>query len=738
MDVVWVILCAILVTTMQAGFCCLESGLVRAKNSINVAIKNLVDFCIACTIYWAVGFGLMFGQSQLGLVGSGILPEADWNANHYAFFLFQLVFCGTATTIVSGAVAERMSFLGYFLTATLLSSLIYPVSGHWIWGGEFNSTDPGWLARLQFHDFAGSTVVHSVGGWVSLAAILIIGPRTGRFQPHARPVEGDNLPIAVLGVFLLWFGWFGFNGGSTYQLSEKVPQILVNTAHGGAMGGLMALLTTWVLDRRPKVPLIMNGVIGGLVAVTAGCDLMGSASATWTGAVAGLLCTLADKWMAKQHIDDAVGVVPAHLVCGIWGTVAVALFVPGEVWGSQNVLGQRLAIQLLGVVIVGAYAFGMGYGLLWLLDRIVPLRVTVEQERVGLNISEHGASTAIQQLLTSMKAHSLVGDFSQPVEVEPETDAAAIAIHYNNVLQKVQNVTSELVASRERLLTILNSQAFPVVISEPETGVIHYLNERAAELFGFTLPETGRYREPDFWATPTTRAEFLDRIRRDRRVLDFETELRRVNGDPFWSLISGVELLFNDERCFLFSCNDISARKVLESELRALAETDPLTGIHNRRSFLNGAAHLLMATRQEGQPLCVAILDVDHFKSINDTFGHATGDRALQHLVQICLTTLRQGDLLGRLGGEEFALILPQTPPDAGQMIAERLRRAVAESTLKVGQLKISLSISIGITPIAVSETLENALSRADQALYRAKHKGRNRVEVARIPQRTT
>ncbi|NEO86810.1 MAG: ammonium transporter, partial [Spirulina sp. SIO3F2] len=466
-NIFWVILCAVLVSTMQAGFCCLESGLVRAKNSINVAIKNLVDFCISCSIFAIVGFRLLFGDGGGGLIGLSLPPGSSWTSFDYAFFLFQITFCGTVTTIVSGAVAERMSFLGYFITAAILAGLVYPITGHWVWGGHWRDHDPGWLAQLGFHDFAGSTVVHSVGGWMALAAILIIGPRLGRFSPQPRMIQGHNLPIAVLGVFLLWFGWFGFNGGSALALTAQVPLILVNTIQGGAAGGLAALLMTWLIHKRPQVPIVMNGVVGGLVATTAGCDIMTPLQATWVGAMGGLFCTGAEAWMSRRQIDDAVGVVPAHLVCGVWGTLAVAVVgSPPSGW-LNGLFWQQLGVQLLGVFTVGGYAFGVSFGLLKLVNRFLPLRVSEAQERVGLNISEHGASTATQDLVASMNVHALAGDFSQPVFVEPETDAATVAYHYNRVLEKIATVTQALHGSRDRVLTILNSPAFPVVISNP-------------------------------------------------------------------------------------------------------------------------------------------------------------------------------------------------------------------------------------------------------------------------------
>ena len=725
LDIVWVIFCAILVSTMQAGFCCLESGLVRAKNSINVAIKNLMDFCITSLIFSLISFRLMFGESLVGLIGTQISQPSTWSGDDYAFFLFELVFCGTATTIVSGAVAERMSFLGYFIAATAISLLIYPVTGHWVWADLWFSNSAGWLSQLQFHDFAGATVVHSVGGWMALAAILIIGPRLGRFDANARRIEGHNLPTAVLGVFLLWFGWFGFNGGSTLAFSDQVPRILVNTAQGGAAGGIAALLTTWLLNKHPQVPLMMNGVVGGLVSVTAGCDVMLSSGAVCSGAIGGLLCTLSERWLSHFKIDDAVGVVPAHLVCGIWGTLAVALFMDPALQTGHSPW-HRLGVQGLGVLSIGLYAFSVSYGLLWGVNRVLPLRVTSAQERIGLNITEHGASTAIQDLITGMHAHSVQGTFD-PVRVEPETEAASIADYYNRVLDKMNAIRDELTQSNDRLQAILNAPAFPVVISDTHDGMIQFINERAAELLGFSLQETGRYRESDFWSSQSDRAAFLTQVQQFGRVAGFEAALRR-SGSSFWSLISGITLTYNHKRCVLFSFSDISAQIQRESTLRYLATTDSLTGIYNRRMFLEQAEKRLASTHPKYWPIALLMIDIDHFKQINDQYGHAQGDQVIQQVAQLCGSGQGESSLLGRIGGEEFVLLLEQTSLGQASSTAEALRRRVENLVISPDKA-LKISISIGVRAVQFGETVDEALQKADMALYLAKKKGRNRVE---------
>ncbi|MFQ5973954.1 MAG: ammonium transporter, partial [Alphaproteobacteria bacterium] len=400
LDVAWLLAAAALVMLMQAGFLCLESGLVRSKNSINVAIKNFIDFCISSAVFWVFGFAFMFGATFGGLLGtSGFFFGGEVGPWLAAFFVFQLVFCGTATTIVSGAVAERLRFVGYLVIATLLSSLIYPVVGHWAWGGLAGGESAGWLERAHFLDFAGSTVVHSVGGWVSLAAIMILGPRIGRFDKTGVPIRGHDVPLATLGVFLLWFGWFGFNGGSTLRVTAEIPFIIMNTTLSGAFGGLSAMFVAWRLTGRPDVGMIMNGSLGGLVGITASANIMTPVAAITVGLIAGVIIVLATMALERLRIDDVVGAFPVHGCGGVWGTLAVALLGDPEAWGTGLGRWEQLGVQATGAVATFVWAFGVSYVVLRIVNRWLPLRAPPEDERIGLNVSEHGESTELIDLL---------------------------------------------------------------------------------------------------------------------------------------------------------------------------------------------------------------------------------------------------------------------------------------------------------------------------------------------------
>ncbi len=449
-DVFWVLICAGLVFLMQAGFTCLESGLTRSKNSINVAIKNITDFGISTILFWAFGFGMMFGASVNGWIGSTqfffSLDEGSWRST---FFLFEIMFCATAVTIVSGATAERLRFRSYIIISIILSGLIYPIFGHWVWSDAQSGTSSGWLGKMGFVDFAGSTVVHSVGGWVALAALLIIGPREGRFPPVGahRKIHGSNLPMSVLGVLLLWVGWFGFNGGSTLALNDQVAGIITNTFLAGASGVMVTLTVGWIIRKQADAELVIFGSIAGLVAITASAHAVSTVSALAIGGIGGIVMLGVDYLMDYLHIDDAVGAIPVHLGAGIWGTLAVAIFGKEEILGTGLSRWGQLLIQATGIGVCFLWTFGLSYGLFMLINFFFPLRVTAEDERIGLNVSEHGATTELLDMFRTMDSQAKTGDMSLRVPVEPFTEVGQIAERYNWVMEALQKEAAKTESS---------------------------------------------------------------------------------------------------------------------------------------------------------------------------------------------------------------------------------------------------------------------------------------------------
>jgi Amt family ammonium transporter len=411
LDTLWVVLASILVILMNAGFAMLETGFCRRKNAVNMLSKNLIVFAVSTIAFFVLGFGLMFGDGNgfIGLQGfflngadnspatgdayEGVYGALNWaGVPLSAKFLFQVAFAGTAATIVSGAVAERIKFIDFVLFSILLVAIAYPIIGHWIWGG-------GWLSKMGFQDFAGSTAVHSVGGWCALTGAMILGPRLGKYQQGGgiMPLPGHNLSIATLGCFILWIGWFGFNPGSTMAVGEDIAYIAVITNLAAASGAITATISSWILAGKPDLSLTINGILSGLVAITAGCSMVSYTSAILIGAFGGILVVFAVYFLDSLKIDDPVGAVSVHLVNGIWGTIAVGLFADSIITGDENISGlfssgnfNLLGSQLLGIVSVGIIMICFSL-LFWNLLKItLGLRVSQEEEYLGLDIGEHG------------------------------------------------------------------------------------------------------------------------------------------------------------------------------------------------------------------------------------------------------------------------------------------------------------------------------------------------------------
>ncbi|MCK9594927.1 MAG: ammonium transporter [Candidatus Omnitrophica bacterium] len=402
-DYVWVLVCGFLVFFMQAGFAMVEAGFCRAKNATNLMAKNVIDFTVASLIFMAFGFALMMGTDYHGLVGiSGwFLHGESYDVGKYLMFFWQLVFAGTAATIVSGAIAERLKFKAYFIYSLAVTALIYPIYGHWVWGG-------GWLSQLPFGighvDFAGSGVVHTIGGFVGLAGAIVLGPRFGKFAKDGKPraIPGHSITLAALGTFILWFGWFGFNPGSTFSAHQlRIAVIAVNTNLAAAAGAAVAILLVFAKTKKWDVGMMLNGCLAGLVAITAPCAWVEAWAAVVIGAIAGALVVGSVYFWEARGVDDPVGAVSVHGINGIWGLIAVGLFadgtyglgttseplVKGLFYGGGS--GQLLA-QVIGAVVCAAWAFGLGFVVFKIMDKKFGVRVSPEEELKGLDIIEHG------------------------------------------------------------------------------------------------------------------------------------------------------------------------------------------------------------------------------------------------------------------------------------------------------------------------------------------------------------
>ena len=617
-DYLWVIISAMLVFLMQPGFMALETGLTRAKNSINVAIKNMSDFLVSVAAFWFIGFGLMFGRSYHGIVGiSDFFVNFEMDSWKAAFFVFQAVFVGTAATIDSGAVAERAKFSTYLIMSFITSAFIYPIFGHWAWGGGFYPDTPGWLQRLGFLDFAGSTVVHSVGGWVGLAGIIIIGPRIGRFTKDgkANKIVGHNLVFAYFGVCILFFAWFAFNAGSTLAASVNIANILANTIISASFGGLTTLFVSWILSENhlPEAEMIINGILGGLVGITAGCNYLGEFTSMAVGIISGLIVFFGSRLLEKFRLDDAVGAIPVHGFAGVWGTIATGLFIKKSFLLEFGVSrGHQVLVQLIGVSAAFVWAFGLSFLIMKVINKISPMRVSRAFEEIGLNIAEHGASSSLLELSNSVRKIIESRNFkeTEKIDVEYGTEIGELTNYFNTMVDDLK------------------------------------VKEEAAE-----------------------------------------------------------EALAN---------------------LHHLAVTDGLTQILNRKSISDILIKEISRSVRYEKKLSILMFDIDFFKKVNDNYGHQAGDRVLVEITRAVGKTLREIDMIGRYGGEEFLVIFPETELANAYIISNRIRETVENMVWGFGD-NVRITISGGVVE-NFGEDSDRMIRRADNLLYYAKENGRNRI----------
>lgn len=441
-DTLWVFLAAVLVFFMNLGFASLEAGMARSKNTVNILSKNFIVFAVSSLGFMLLGWGLMFGGDNpfLGTQHLFILGESDLsfydgtltsNVPFWGKFFFQLVFCGTAATIVSGAVAERIKYITFIVFSFVLTLVIYPIVGHWVWGG-------GWLADLGFLDFAGDTVVHSLGGWAALAGALVLGPRIGKYDKDGKPraIPGHNMSLAVIGLFVLWLGWFGFNPGSTmsFQNPSDVMHILMTTNTSAIAAVLTATAASWLLLGKPDLGMTINGCLAGLVAITGGCAYISIGNSLLIGAVAGVLVVFAVLFFDRVKVDDPVGATSVHLCCGVFGTLCIGLFAQEGVTtlSTKNGLfygggAGLLGTQLLGIAAVGAFVFAASLVLWWVLKKTMGIRVTREEEIAGLDIGEHG-NHAYPDFVPAVESIDYSAEEAEPEPVGDVPAAEAVPV----------------------------------------------------------------------------------------------------------------------------------------------------------------------------------------------------------------------------------------------------------------------------------------------------------------------
>ena len=745
-DVGWLLISAALVFLMQAGFLCLESGRIRSKNSINVAAKNISDFILSSAIFNLIGFGLMFGVSSNGFFGTSDFLFGDGaSATSIAFFLFQMMFCGTAATLVSGAVAERMTFSGYLAITVVLSALIYPIVGHWAWNGIFADNETqGWLEQLGFIDFAGSTVVHSVGGWVALVAVWKIGPRLRRFDKDIYLPQGSNLPLAGLGVLLIWLGWIGFNGGSTLALNNDVPEILLNTFIAAVWGGIASSAFVFFRKGFIDVAQILNGVIAGLVGITAGCHVVSPSGAIVIGIVSGMITVFGSACMERWKLDDALDVVPAHLFAGIWGTISVALFGDLEVINTGLGRIEQLGVQLIGIASVGVYSCAAVFVALKVLGHFLPLRVSVEDEEKGLNVSEHQATTELIDLLNSMQYQEDEADFSRRVPEEPFTEVGQIAKQYNQVIDRVNQEISErdqalfwFKESEMRKSAILNSSMDCIVTIDAYGNIIEY-NPAAERTFGMLKRQVRGKSFIELFVPIKDREEISNSLDTGFSssigwVLNRRNHFQLQRGqDQTFPVEIAITKALNDEggfQEFTLHIRDVTRHVKLQQRLRFLAYSDPLTNLYNRTYMNEQLERSLRNSYETNAPVALLFLDLDKFKIINDTLGHKAGDELLCEVAVRLNDVTELSDVIARWGGDEFLIMMTENVTKErvkalGLSILEAMREPVI-----LADKPVKVATSIGMAISDTESTAEKLIQQADMAMYWAKQNGRDNAK---------
>ncbi len=738
LDIVWMLVAAALVLMMQAGFTLLEAGLVRSKNSINVALKNLMDLAASVVAFAVIGFTLAFGRDSGFLSGfdSSTFLLGGLTAWGFAFFVFQVMFCGTSATIISGAVAERMKLSTYVVISFVMAGLIYPVFAHWAWGTAIYDNQSAFLAQAGFVDFAGSTVVHSTGAWVALAICVVMGPRIGKFDADGRPVriQGHSPVLAVAGVFLLFFGWIGFNGGSTTTGTGSIAHIIANTVLAAATGALAGFFLGRKYDGMFIPERAMAGMIGGLVAITAGCNVLGPHGALLIGALGGLAAIWGNQFIEHRlKVDDAVGAIGVHGIAGIVGTLGLALFAPVANLPLGNRFDQ-LVIQGFGVALNFVWAFGLGYILVRLFNHFVPLRVSREAELRGLNDAEHGARLGVGHVEDAMSAlASGRADLSKRLPTQPGDDAELLTMHFNALMDRVEldekaralQTDAQRSAEEAERLTALSNAAFESIVVVVDGRIVDgnqateiMLAQPMVDLKGQRLKSLMPYED---WPA-ITKAFTAEQSE------PFETTVTDRDGNQVPVEVRGRQIVMRGAETLVLALRDMRERKNAEARIRHLALHDPLTDLPNRTVFQDRLGNALSVNSRTGLGVSLFLIDLDHFKDVNDIHGHPVGDKVIMAAAQRLSESVRASDTVARLGGDEFAVI--QTGFTFGNQVTDLAGRIVKALAMPIPigdgmHIRCGASVGVAICPHGGCD-VEQIISQADAALYRAKGAGRS------------
>ncbi len=734
----WLILCSFLVLFMQVGFLLLEGGRVRSKNSINVAQKNISDLVMVWVVYFTVGFYFMFSVTVPELVkpGQNTIPA---NPLH---FVYQLAFCCTTATIVSGAIAERFKFRSYLYLVILIAGVIYPFVGRMAWGEAYNRDVTAWLGAIGFIDFAGSSVVHGVGAWIALVAILLVGPRSDRFDSdgNVQQMPAHSSVMALAGTLTLFVGWMGFNGGALLPGDELLPLVLFSTLTSGIFGGFAGMIVGVKLDNGIFNPTrITSGLIGGLVASTAGVHFMNAYEAMIVGVCGGAIATYGAHFLLHNcKLDDPLDVVATHGLAGIFGTLAVAFLAsPDQLINNSRMT--QLLIQAFGAGVIFLFVAASSLIALKVLDKFVGLRVDKAAEKIGLNYAEHGEGIGTERLQESLqKKIDSASSYENIVDYDVGDEHSELAATLNELMQKFQQTSMELENSHKRFLQFAETASdwlwetdekmrFSFFNANSETAEDSSLHDIVGSRFTAVLD-----------CDVTTSSQLADAVESHTNFGALEMEIKLVDSHntarTIFVDVRGVPR-FNSDNEFIGyrgSMSDISTRKQAEGHTQFLAEHDELTALPNRRTLSSELSDLIAAGNRRRRSPVVLALDLDGFKQINDAYGHQIGDELLIKVAERMRDFLRPDDIAFRTGGDEFVIILnslePKSASRAGVAIGQRLIAQISEPYI-LDQHELRIGVSVGLAAYPEHGLSANLLlSKSDLALYKAKDRGKGCV----------
>lgn len=741
-DTLWLILATILVLSMQAGFLMLEGGRVRSKNSINVAQKNVTDLLIVWVVFFGGGSLLMFGVSINALVDNAMAIHGASDSHVTPLhFIYQVAFCSTAATIVSGAIAERFSFRAYIALTAVIAGLIYPVVGRFVWGGLYNPNVTAWLADIGFVDFAGSTVVHSVGAWIGLVAIIMVGPRIGRFDKNGKPqvLPSHNAVIALFGVFILLFGWVGFNGGSLSLGDPRLTAVLFNTLTAGVFGGCAGMIVGAIIDKGVFNPSrVTSGLLGGLVACTAGVIYMNMSEAVLVGIAGGAVATYGSHLLLYRFkIDDPLDVVATHGVAGVVGTLSVAFVMPVSALASQSRLTQ-LGVQSFGALAIGLFTAITTWLALTLLGKFMEIRVSSESERLGLNYTEHGESIGLTRLqnVLDQKLDDNVS-FASAVSISSDDEHSEIAETLTKVIGQYELASEQVLVAQKRFQQFAETASDWLWESDVNLDVtfIHANfqdNKVTAELnclLGRNLLDILQFDEAEL-------KMFSSYLDRNERTPAMEAKLNLDDRRSAHSYMEVRAIPCYDENNrpigFRGTLTDISLQKAAEGKANYLAMHDELTGLPNRRALSNDLTNAIENAEMCKRTVAIAGMDLDGFKAINDAYGHQIGDDLLVQVAARLNRFLRPVDRAYRTGGDEFIILFDELDSRTAAVVSESVATRLIEqisSEYNIQNLQVRIGCSIGLAQFPKNHANPDELLRmADLALYAAKDSGKGCV----------